>query len=456
MAWRIDETLIRGEVDNRVRGRVTGRLWFVGREEPVTLDLAGNAWRDVAGHVLRFTNPDPRVPRPDELKGLADLQDGVVGDITASRKVKVPECSMDELMEYYEAKKPFPWHWGNSLYLEWHSAPNGRVVIESATYQLELDPEAAWTMSESEETEQRRANGRAMIDFMNRLLAGLEAAEARDAVTESFDDPDEDAYTDDDADDDTPTTEAEADADAEQAWMDLLLDRVTARMEREGLQPEDLERVLDEERARLRRERGKPDLPPRTPEEEAEQAAWIEEMNAEAAAAMAEREAEKWKDADGAPEDARWHPLVERGNFIAGTIRHACKERGWLTDDDAREHPLRELANGVMIATAKLAGALGSEDDEEDWPPGPLLAASVLVRLKKARAHLRDALAGLDAADEQSLAEPAWRAEMRQAVDAMLVDVEVLINDVRTVLEDDEAGEGDYGGDPGDPGDEPY
>lgn len=177
MAWRIDEFLIRGEVDNRVRGRVTGRLWFAGRDEPVTLELAGNAWRDVAGHVLRFTNPDPRQPHSGELDGLATLQDGVVGDITASRKVKVPECSMDELMEYYEAKKPFPWHWGNSLYLEWHSAPNGRVVIESATYQLELDPEVVWTMSEAEEIEQRRANGRAMIDFMNRLLARLEAAE---------------------------------------------------------------------------------------------------------------------------------------------------------------------------------------------------------------------------------------------------------------------------------------
>ncbi len=448
MAWRIDETLIRGEVDNRVRGRVTGRLWFTGRDEPVTLDLAGNAWRDVAGHVLCFTNPAPRAPRPDELKGLADLQHGVVGDITASRKVKVPECSMDELMEYYEAKKPFPWHWGNSLHLEWHSAPNGRVVIESATYQLELDPEAAWTMSESEETEQRRANDRAMIDFMNRLLAGLEAAEARDAVTESFDDDGEDACVDDDADDDTPTTEAEAEADAEQARMDLLLDRVNARMEREGLQPEDLERVLDEERARLRRERGEPEPAPRTPKEEAEQAAWIDEMNAAAEEALAELNAEKWKHADGEPEDERWHPLVERGNAVTDTIRHACKEHGWLTDDDAREHPLRELANGVMIATAKLAGALGSEDDDEDWPPEPLFAGGVLVRLKKVRAHLRDALAGLDAADEQSLAEPAWRAEMRQAVDAMLVDVEVLINDVRTVLEDDEAGEGDYGGDP--------
>jgi len=49
VAWRIDEFLVRGEIDNRVRGRVTGRLWFAGREDPVEIDLVGNGWRDVAG-----------------------------------------------------------------------------------------------------------------------------------------------------------------------------------------------------------------------------------------------------------------------------------------------------------------------------------------------------------------------------------------------------------------------
>ncbi|MFH1497646.1 MAG: hypothetical protein ABII82_07445 [Verrucomicrobiota bacterium] len=436
MAWRIDETVIRGEVDNRVRGRVTGRLWFAGRDEPVTLELEGNAWRDVAGHVLRFTNPDPRAPRPGELDGLAALQNGVVGDITASRKVKVPECTMDELMDYYEAKKPFPWHWGNSLYLEWHSRSNGRVVIESATYQLELDPETTWTMSEAEEEEQRRANGRAMTDFMDRLLAGLEAADASDFVEEFDDETDTD-------DDDAPTTAAEAKADAEQARMDLLLDRATARMEREALEPEDWKRVFDEERARLRRERGEPEPEPLTPEQEAAQAEWIEEMNAAAEEAMAELEAEKWKKADGDDANDEWHPLVERGHALSDMIHHASKTHGWLSDDDPREHPLRELADGVMIATGKLAGALGStaDGDDENWPPDALFAGGVLVRLKKARGYLRDALAGLDAADEQSLAEPNWRAEVRLKIEAMLVDIEVLINDARIVLEE-EAGDG--------------
>ncbi|MFA6288537.1 MAG: hypothetical protein WC661_14230 [Opitutaceae bacterium] len=421
MAWRIEESLIKGEVDNRVRDRVTGRLWFMGREEPVVLELAGNAWRDVAGQLLRFTNPEPKPARPGEWDHFPAVQRGVVGDITASRKVKVPDCSMDELMEFYKARKPFPWHWGNSLYLEWHSETNGRVVIESAGYTLALDPEVAWTMDEAEELAQREANGRAMIAFMERLSGATEEEEAED-------------------DDDAPTSEGEADADAEAARMDLLLDRVTARMEREGFSPEEWERVMDEERARLRRERGEPEPEPLTPKQEAERAEWIDEMNAAAEQVLAEAEADKWKKDDDADADANdgfdddWHPLVERCNALTHRLMAEVKERGWLTDDDTREHPLRELVDGVMIASGKLAGALGSKDEDE-WPPEKLFAGSVLVRLKKARGHLRDALAGLDAADEQGLAEAAWRAEVRAEAAGIFGEVERLIAEVRGVLE---------------------
>lgn len=59
MAWRIEEQIVRGEIDNRTPGLVTGKLWLVGREEPINLKLEGNPWRDLAGHLLNFTNPDP-------------------------------------------------------------------------------------------------------------------------------------------------------------------------------------------------------------------------------------------------------------------------------------------------------------------------------------------------------------------------------------------------------------
>jgi len=54
----------------------------------VELNLTGNGWRDLAGRRLEFTNPGPR---PGDLARFALVQKGTAGDITASRKVKVPD-----------------------------------------------------------------------------------------------------------------------------------------------------------------------------------------------------------------------------------------------------------------------------------------------------------------------------------------------------------------------------
>ena len=62
MAWGIDESVIRGEIDNRVKGVVSGRLWLEGIAEPVTLQLSGNAHRDLAGCLLNFKNGKPPLP----------------------------------------------------------------------------------------------------------------------------------------------------------------------------------------------------------------------------------------------------------------------------------------------------------------------------------------------------------------------------------------------------------
>ncbi len=419
MAWRIEESLIRGELDNRIRGRVTGRLWFAGRDEPVTLALMGNAWRDLAGHVLRFTNPEPKA---GDLGNFASLQRGVTGDITASRKVKVPDCTMDELMVFFEARKPFPWHWGNSLYLEWHSETNGRVVIESANYKLELDSECTWSMDESSEQVQRTANGEAMIAFMEHLT-GATAAKAQ-------------------GDEDAPTSKSEASADANAARMDRLLDRVTGRMQREALAPSEFPRVMEEERKRMRRERGEPEPTPLTPDEKAIQSRWIDTMNTAAQEVIAAAQADEASQPEGGDEASggptHWKPLVERCYALVHRLIDEPEQRGWLTEADGREHPLRELSEGVMSCAVKLAGALGSTLDETPWPPGSLLAGAVLVRLKKARGHLRDALAGLEATAAQKLADSIWCMEVGAETTAILSEVERLITEVRAVLEDGE------------------
>jgi hypothetical protein len=77
--------------------------------------------------------------------------------------------TMDELMELFAQRKPFPWHWGNSLYLEWFSETNGRVVIESASYLLTVSPDIAWDMTAAEEDVQRGKNTEEMGGFMQQL-----------------------------------------------------------------------------------------------------------------------------------------------------------------------------------------------------------------------------------------------------------------------------------------------
>lgn len=136
MAWRPDKSIIRGEIDNTVRGRVTGKLRLVGREEPVTLELDGDAWADVAGRRLTFSNPHPREDGP----GMADfsaLQRGRVGDINASNKRRVYTMPEEEWMQAMNEGRldAVPFVIRNTLYVEWFG-PNGRVVIENGLLEL--------------------------------------------------------------------------------------------------------------------------------------------------------------------------------------------------------------------------------------------------------------------------------------------------------------------------------
>ena len=39
MAFRIHDRVVRGEIYNRVKGVVRGKIWMEGRAEPVTLEL---------------------------------------------------------------------------------------------------------------------------------------------------------------------------------------------------------------------------------------------------------------------------------------------------------------------------------------------------------------------------------------------------------------------------------
>src|SRR5687767_6837925 len=149
MAIRLEKAIVRGEISNETHGFVTGRIWLLGQTEPLVLNLRGNCLRDIAGCTLSFINPHPR--REPLLDILASVQDGAVGDMTASRKTRVPTVNDDELIHLLEDKRPVPTRLANCLYIEWFSGSNGRVVIESHDFSLQIS-EPAWKMSADEET----------------------------------------------------------------------------------------------------------------------------------------------------------------------------------------------------------------------------------------------------------------------------------------------------------------
>jgi len=167
MAWRIEQAVIRGEIDNTVEGRTTGRIWLAGCDAPLLLSLDGDCWRDLAGTRLHFENPSPR-PGP-ETAGLAVDQTGVIGDMTASRKAKVPLVSDEEFQTLCRTQQDIPFEWRNLLYLEWFGEFNGRVVIEASTFALSISAHE-WELDEDAEAAQKLANLNAMRDFMTLVI----------------------------------------------------------------------------------------------------------------------------------------------------------------------------------------------------------------------------------------------------------------------------------------------
>src|SRR2546428_1730657 len=172
MAFRIHDSVVRGEIDNRAKGSVRGRIWVEGRAEPVVLELTGNAWPDLAGCLLTFTNPQKRIAR-QHLDSLHPLQRGSIGDLTASRKVRVFDIPLEEALDMIRRKEKPPEHIANSLYLEWFSERNGRVVIESADYEVTISaPE--WRMTPEEDAERAQQAAAGLGDFMGKLTEAIE------------------------------------------------------------------------------------------------------------------------------------------------------------------------------------------------------------------------------------------------------------------------------------------
>ena len=379
MAFRIHGSVIRGEIDNRVKGTVRGRIWVEGRAEPVVLELKGNAWPDLAGCLLTFTNPLPRLPHP-HLDSLHPLQRGSIGDLTASRKVRVFEVPVPEALDQIRRKEKPPEHMANCLYLEWFSEANGRVVVESADYELTISaPE--WRLTPAEEAERAEQAAAGMADFMGKLTETIKQHQRgqRD-FDEGWDEHDYEKFL------------READARADK-YMELL------------------DKYGDSEDAqeKIAREMG---WDGELPEEEAEvERRRMEQLNAACEEALNEPPPEPEPHREGID----W--IRTESGDLRHPLQHRCFESAIRFTQQAMELGLGELQDKDLdrflsefqTTGVELGGALRGIARGEDFP----LPAFLVAYLKRVLGGLHRSQAGLEAVAKKKLLPETMIAEAR-------------------------------------------
>ena len=385
MAFRIHDSVVRGEIDNRVKGIVRGKIWVTGRETPVILELKGNAWPDLAGCLLTFTNPLKPVPHP-HLDSLHDRQRGGIGDLTASRKVRVFDVPLEQALEMCHRQEKPPEHLANCLYLEWYSEANGRVVIESADYNLTISaPE--WRLTPEEEAERAQQAGEGMTDFMKRLTEAVEEQKhGQKDPEEPWDEHDYEKFLkENDARTDKYGELLDKYGDSPDAEEKIAQEMGWSRMEEEG--EDDDERTSVEEINAICEAAA--NEPPPEPDPQTEGVDWIRADNGDLK-----------------------HPLQHRCFESALRFRQAIRKLGL---DQSADQDLAQFLAEFQITGAKLAGALNGIAGGADHAD----PAFTVACLKRALGHLHQAQAGLEAVAPKKLLPEAMITEARQELFAL-------------------------------------
>lgn len=293
----------------------------------------------------------------------------------------VPE---DEWIAAYEDGniQEVPTEWRNSLYVEWFSATNGRVVIESADFELSISA-WVWEMDAAEEQAQQMANLQTMRTWLADIIQRPE-----------------------------PKTDAAFD-DHEDSWEDSLKqsDRLSdAHMEALEKFGED---ALDDDRLAF-------------------VMGWDHMLGTgDAAADDDEKEAadgEAWKtqpapvdtDADDLDnliidEDSpEAHPLHQRSHaLVLRLLTEINEERAENAETSDGDTPLNRFIRNCMNISGKLAGALGIRGFGGSNNPGYILAI-----LRRCLNWANEALAALN----ELMAAPEWQDRLE------------LLNDFRAEL----------------------
>ncbi len=380
MAFRIHDSVVRGEIDNRAKGAVRGKIWVEGRADPVKLELKGNAWPDLAGCLLTFTNPQKRIGHP-HLDSLDALQRGSIGDLTASRKVRVFDVPLEEALAMIRHKEKPAEHMANCLYLEWFSEANGRVVIESTDYEVTISaPE--WRMTPEEDADRAKQAAVGMEDFMGKLTEAIEQHKrGQKDPEEQWDEHDYEKFM------------KESDARTDK-YMELL----------------DKYGDSDEAEEKITKEMGW--VRELTEEEAEEQQRRIEEMNAACEEALKEPEPEP----DPHLEGIDW--IRTNDGYLHHPLQHRCFESAVKFSQQVEELGLDKLDDRdlddflfeLQTTGAKLAGALDGLARGQGYSDD----AFTVAYLKRALDHLHKSQAGLEAVAPKKHLPETMIAEARK------------------------------------------
>lgn len=392
MSWRIEDCVIRGELDCRTRGLVTGTIWLRGHGEPLRLSLSGNPLGDLAGCVLTFTNPKPQPSRISNLAALTSDQTGRVGDMTASLRVDIFDAPLEKILELGRAEKPVPTRQANALHIEWFSNRNGRVVIETTDYQIALSVPPLWRMTVEEDDEQYESNADAFRDYLDDM----------DRSTTGPDDSDE------------PSDETEI---YDEFKWEKMLKESDERGDRYGAALEKYDGHPDSERLVAREmkwhwvedeldaeERGLYDEEDDIADEMDDEA---EELDLDEIRPNPLTEGRDWvRDSDG---DIQ-HPLCVRTSRLAVRMWRLADEFNVLSDE--KDSCVHDMVFNTQCCGAKLAGALNDIAYEFGPDPGMIVAS-----LKRALNHLHQALNASDTVKKSHKLDASgqldnWRNEL--------------------------------------------
>lgn len=332
MAFRIEQGTVKSaEICNRQKNHVNVLLQFANGTS-LRASLRGNPYRDLAGRTLKLVHPCP-VTDGAPPENLASVQAGVTGDITAARKVKVATIPRARFAEYRAAKKEIPETWKNSLYLEWYSRVNGRVVLEADEFECSVS-EPAWEMSAEEEESAREAASESLAGFLDELCV-IDRSKKSETL-----------------DDDGPMDEFEWEKFLRHS--DDLSKRYSELIEKFGIDDEDsIARYM--KWSHLAGEGS-----------EGDDESWREGME------------EDLDGLDAEKSPRRWHPLQGQASELLDSVEFSATEPN---------SPLAGLWSAVATVSAKLAGALPAY--ENDLEPD---AGFTIAQLKRCLVYIDDAV----------------------------------------------------------------